>query len=112
MYIVTIHNLSKQGNVRSIKVAQAMNLSRATVSITIRNLIKDNYVKIDSDGFLSLEPKGLEIAERISNLHEVISKMLINIGVSEEIAEADACKLEHGISLETYICIKKYLNQK
>jgi len=110
MYLVTIFKLSKKGYVRSIRVAEAMNISRSSASVTIRNLEKEKLVKISPEGFITLEPEGLNIAERICNLHSVLFQMLTKIGVPEDIADKDACKLEHDISKETYNCIQKYLS--
>ena len=107
MYLETILVLSKKGPVRSIDIAKEMNFSRPSVSVTVHNLEKEKYLKISESGFISLEPKGLEIAERIYERHTVLTKLLVGIGVPEEIAEQDACKVEHVISPETFECIKK-----
>jgi len=111
MYLETIHVLSKKGNVRAIDIVHEMNFSRPTVSIAIHNLEKENYVKIDSDGNISLEQKGLEIAQSIYERHTVLSEMLIRLGVPEEIATEDACKIEHDLSPVTFECIKKHFTQ-
>lgn len=110
MYLETILVLSKQGSVRSIDIAHAMNFSRPSVSVTIHNLEAEKYVKIGDDGNITLEPKGLEIAEKIYERHTVLTQMLIALGVPADIAAEDACKIEHDISVETFDCIKKHYN--
>ena len=107
MYLETILVLSQQGAVRSIDIARAMNFSRPSVSVTVHNLEKEDYISIDADQNITLKEKGLEIAERIYERHEVLSKLLESIGVSKETAVADACKIEHDISEETFNAIKK-----
>jgi len=107
MYLETILVLSKSGPVRSIDVAKTMNFARPTVSVAIHNLEKDGYLKITEEQNLELQPKGLEIAEKIYERHTVLSALLESIGVSKETAAEDACKMEHDISVETFECIKK-----
>ena len=112
MYLETILVLSKKGDVRSIDIARAMNFSRPSVSVTVHNLEKEHYIKINENGTISLEPAGLEIAERIYERHTVLTDLLISIGVSEQTASEDACKIEHDISVETFDCIKKSIKKK
>ena len=112
MYLETILVLSKQGNVRAIDIVRAMNFSRPTVSIAIHNLEKENYIKISPDGNITLEPSGLEIAERIYERHTVLTDVLVQLGVSRKTASEDACKIEHDISTETIECIKKHISDK
>lgn len=107
MYLETILILSEKGNVRSIDIAKAMNFSRPSVSVTVHNLEKEQYIKIEENGNILLEKKGLEIAERIYERHQVLTQLLESIGVSKETAADDACKIEHDISEETFNCIKK-----
>lgn len=111
MYLETILVLSKKGDVRSIDIAKEMNFSRPSVSVTVHNLEKENYIKISENGLITLEDKGREIAERIYERHTVLTQLLINIGVPADIAEQDACKVEHDLSPETFECIKKSIGQ-
>ncbi len=111
MYLETILVLSKEGDVRSIDIARAMNFSRPSVSVTVHNLEKEHYIKINENGTIKLEPAGLEIAERIYERHTVLTDLLVAIGVSEEVAADDACKIEHDISIETFDCIKKAIKK-
>jgi len=112
MYLETILLLSKKGDVHSIDIAKAMNFSRPSVSVTVHNLEAEHYISISEEGHISLEPKGLEIAERIYERHTVLTELLVKIGVPEEIAAEDACKIEHDISIETFDCIKKIIQEK
>ena len=111
MYLETILVLSKKGEVRSIDIARAMNFSRPSVSVTVHNLEKEHYIKINENGTIKLEPAGLEIAERIYERHTVITDLLVAIGVSEQVAAEDACKIEHDISIETFDCVKKAIKK-
>lgn len=111
MYLETILILSKKGDVRSIDIARRMNFSRPSVSVTVHNLAKENYIKINENGTISLEPAGREIAERIYERHTVLTELLVAIGVSEKTAEDDACKIEHTLSIETFNCIKKAIKK-
>ena len=111
MYLETILILSKEGPVRSIDVARAMNFSRPSVSVKVHDLAKENYISISENGLISLEPKGREIAEMIYERHTVLSDILIKIGVSPETAAQDACKAEHVISEETFNCIKETIKK-
>ena len=109
MYLETILVLSQKGNVRSIDIAREMNFSRPSVSVTVHNLEAEHYIKIEDNGNIVLEAKGREIAERIYERHTVLTEILKNLGVSEETASNDACKMEHVISEETFNCIKKHV---
>lgn len=107
MYLETILVLSKKGDVRSIDIAKEMNFSRPSVSVTVHNLEKENYIRISESGLITLEDKGREIAERIYERHLALTEIFELIGVPKDIAEQDACKIEHVISPETFECIKK-----
>ncbi len=107
-YLETIYMLRKKnGHCRSIDVATDLGYSKPTVSIAMRNLRESGHVTVDDAGELSLTPTGLEIAQRMYERHEVISSFLIALGVPEEIAYRDACKIEHDISPESFAAIKK-----
>lgn len=111
MYLETILILSKEGPVRSIDVARAMNFSRPSVSVKVHDLAKDNYISISDNGLISLEQKGREIAEAIYERHTVLSDILMKIGVNPEVASKDACKIEHVISQESFDCIKETIKK-
>jgi len=110
MYLETILILSKKiENVRSLDVAGYMNYSKPSISRAI-GILKDNgYLDMDNNGYLTLTDKGNQIANKIYERHLIITNVLIKIGVSKDIAEKDACKIEHDISDETFDSIKKIL---
>ncbi len=113
MYLETIYILSQKMNfVRSIDVANYTGYSKPSVSRAV-NLLKDNgYISIDDDGHITLEQTGLDVAANIYERHTILTKMLCTIGVSEETASADACKMEHVISSETFDRIKEYFENE
>ena len=108
MYLETIHVLSKrQSTVKSIDVANELNYARASVSRALKLMLEKNYITLDAKKNIILTKDGLEIANRIYDRHITLTKLLESIGVSKEIAEDDACKIEHVISDETMQAIKK-----
>ena len=110
MYLEAILVLSqKNGFVRSIDVSEYLGYSKPSVSRAVGILKNGNYVVVDKDGSLSLTESGKAIAEKIFERHTVLSSLLIRLGVSEEIAIADACKLEHAISDESFEAIKRHV---
>ena len=90
------------GTVRSIDIAHEKNYSKPSVSIAMKRLRENGYIEMDPEGFITLLPPGEEIAQRIYTRHRLLSQFLRNLGVSEENAAADACKIEHDISVETF----------
>lgn len=112
MYLETIYILSKKQNfVRSIDVANYTGYSKPSVSRAV-NLLKDNgYITIDSDGHLMLTESGLNVADNIFERHTVLTRLLCSFGVSEETAAADACKMEHVISNETFNKMKEFIEK-
>ncbi|MEE1239229.1 MAG: metal-dependent transcriptional regulator [Acutalibacteraceae bacterium] len=109
MYLETIYILYKsKSSVRSIDVAEHMNFSRASVSRGMSLLKSHGLILMDKDGFITLTDEGKSTAEKIFERHTVISKMLISLGVDEETATEDACRIEHVISDKTFIAIKKH----
>ena len=110
MYLETILLLSKKSpHVRSIDVGEHMGFSKPSVSRAIGLLKSGGYVNMDKDGYLTLTDAGAEVARKIYERHELLSGFLIALGVSEETASADACKIEHHISDESFDAIKKYV---
>lgn len=110
MYLETILVLSKKrGTVRSIDVAEHLGYSKPSVSRAVGLLKNGGFITVANDGALSLTEDGLEVANKIYERHTVISSLLIRIGVDEETATEDACKLEHHLSDTTFEALKKYL---
>ena len=111
MYLETILVLSKQGAVRSIDIAKEMKFSRPSVSVTLHNLEKEEYISIGEGQSITLLPKGAEIAKTIYERHTVLTEFFEQIGVKSAIAAADACKIEHDISPESFKAIKKLVKK-
>ena len=112
-YLESILVLSKQGGgVRSVDIASMLGVSKPSVSHAMKLLREDGYIAMDRYGTVTLLEKGEEIAMRIYERHQVLTKMLEGLGVSEEVAKADACKLEHDISNESFEKIKEHLKGK
>lgn len=110
MYLETILLLSRRGGyVRSIDISEHMGYSKPSVSRAMSVLRRDGYITMDDDSHISLTGKGLAVAEKIYARHQVLSRMLITLGVSPETAANDACKMEHAISDETFDAISRYL---
>ncbi len=108
MYLETILILSQQSpNVRSIDVCEHMGFSKPSVSRAIGLLKNGGYITVDKDGYITLTECGREVAQKIYDRHRVLTEFLISLGVDEEIASADACKIEHHISDESFEAIKK-----
>ncbi len=112
MYLETIYVLTKhKSDVRSIDVAEEMGFSKPSVSRAVSILKRDGYLTVDPNGYLELTQVGVDLANKIYERHTVLTEHLINLGVSEETAAADACKIEHVISDETLQCIKNSLQK-
>ncbi|MBO7196435.1 MAG: metal-dependent transcriptional regulator [Clostridia bacterium] len=112
MYLETILILSKKNtHVRSIDVCEYMGFSKPSVSRAIGLLKKGEYITVDKDGYISLTDTGRETAQKIYDRHDVLTDFLVSLGVDSEIASADACKIEHHISDESFEAIKKALKK-
>lgn len=109
-YLETILMLkNKNGSVRSIDIASEMSFSKASVSVAMKSFKQNGYITVDENGYIELTPGGLAVAEKVYERHEIIAKALIAIGVSDETAYEDSCKIEHDISNESFELLKKYL---
>lgn len=107
MYLETILILTENNpHVRSIDVRDYMGFSKPSVSRAIGLLKKGGYVTVDNDGFISLTDEGKELAHKIYDRHSVLTAFLVSLGVDKEVASADACKIEHHISDESFYAIK------
>ena len=112
MYLETIYILSqKSASVRSIDVSEYMGYSKPSVSRAVGLLKKDGYLTADRTGYLTLTKEGEALAKRIYERHTVLTGLFINLGVSEETAAADACRIEHCISDETFDAIKAHVKK-
>lgn len=112
MYLEAIYVLSKQnGFVRSIDVSEYLGYSKPSVSRAMGILRSGGYITVEKDGALTLTDSGREIAEKILERHTVLTKLLVMLGVSDETAAADACRMEHAISDESFEAIKRHAAQ-
>ncbi len=111
-YLETILILQKRnGMVRSIDIANELNFSKASVSVAMKGLRENDYIKVNEDGYISLLDKGLEIATSMYDRHTTLTLALTKLGVNEKVAAQDACKIEHIISNETFLAIKAALDK-
>lgn len=102
-YLESILKLRQQGKaVRSIDVVADLGYSKPSVSVGMKRLREGGYITVDGDGVISLTPVGQEVAERIIGRHRTLTAFFIRLGVSPEVAERDACKVEHDLSDETF----------
>lgn len=109
-YLETILMLSnKLPVVRSVDVANELDFKKSSVSIAMKNLKSNGHITVTDAGFIYLTESGREIAEKVYERHRFISSWLISLGVPEDIATEDACKMEHIISNESYAAIKDYI---
>ena len=109
-YLETIYILSQRmKDVRSIDVCNELGYSKPTISVAMKQFREQKLIEMDGNGYITLTPAGLEIAVQTYERHEVLSKMLMLLGVQQETALADACKIEHIISQETFECIKSHM---
>ena len=109
-YLETILVLSqKNGNVRSIDIANEMEFSKPSVSVAMKNLRAQGHIVVNSDGYIKLTESGRQIAETIYERHTLITSWLIYLGVPADIASEDACRMEHVISPESFAAIKAHV---
>ena len=102
-YLETILVLKeRKGVVRSIDIARELHFSKPSVSVAMKKLRENGYLEVDEEGYITLLPPGAEIAQRIYTRHRLLTRFLEGLGVSPENAAADACKIEHDISAESF----------
>ncbi len=110
MYLETVYVLSKElTTVRAIDICEHRGVSKPSVSRAVGILKNGGYINVGEDGGLTLTEIGLEVAEKIYERHTVLTKYLVSLGVKDDIASEDACKIEHVISDETFKAIKKHI---
>lgn len=106
-YLETILVLQKRnGNVRAIDIANELEFSKPSVSVAMKNLRINGYIRVDDTGNITLEPKGLEIAQATYEKHTILTTCLAAMGVPQDIAAEDACRIEHVLSPESFEAIK------
>ncbi len=112
MYLETILILSRQNSyVRSVDISEYMGYSKPSVSRAVSLLKAGEYITVDDDGHIHLTPRGQDVAEKILSRHGLLTELLIGLGVRPETAAADACKMEHIISDETFEAIKTHMRK-
>ena len=110
MYLETIYILSSKSRyVRAIDVGEYLGYSKPSVSRAMGLLKNGGYVTADEDGYLALTETGLEVAAKIYERHTVLRDMLLRLGVDEQTASTDACRIEHVISDTSFLAIRKHL---
>ena len=108
-YLESILKLKEQhGTVRSIDVANDLGVSKPSVSVAMKHLRENGYLEIDAGGHITLLAPGQTIAEHIYARHRLLTRFLISLGVSEATAAADACKIEHDLSDESFEHIRAH----
>jgi len=108
-YLETILILKKKnGKVRSIDIVGELGYTKASVSIAMKGLREKNLITMDEVGYITLTKDGIKIAEKILERHTLLSDWLIRLGVSEDVAREDACRIEHDISEETFDILKRH----
>jgi len=109
MYLETIYILSKQTpTVRAIDVGERMGYSKPSVSRAMGLLKSGGFINVGADGFITLTEDGLAVAEKMYERHTLLTRFLVGLGVDEETAMEDACKIEHDISEESFEAIKRH----
>lgn len=109
MYLETLLILSKSSSsVRAIDIGEYMGFSKPSVSRALGLLKQGGYVRSDANGFLFLTEEGRTVAEKTYERHQILTALFVQLGVNEEIAAEDACKIEHDLSDETFAAIKRH----
>ncbi len=101
--------LERKGHARSVDIAAGLNVSKPSVSVAMKKLRENGYINMGSDNMISLTDKGYAIARKIYDRHQVLTKYLIQLGVPDEVAREDACKIEHDLSEESFAAISRQL---
>ena len=109
-YLETILMLGQNGNdVRAIDIANELEYTKPSVSVAMRNLRAGGFIAVDDEGHITLTDSGREIAQRMYDRHTLISDWLISLGVDRGIAVRDACRMEHGMSEQSFAAIRKHI---
>ena len=111
-YLETILILrNRLGNVRSVDIAAEMEFTKPSVSVAMKNLRTEGCIEVDKNGYITLTKQGLEIAEKVYERHLLFTKWLTSLGVAKDIAEEDACRMEHCLTAESFSAIKAYIEK-
>ena len=108
MYLETIYTLTNERqNVRSIDICEHMGLSKPSVSRAVGLLKNGGFITVDKDGYILLTDLGREVGEKIYQRHQILTRFFVWLGVNQDVAAEDACKIEHDISDESFEAIKR-----
>ena len=99
----------KNGTVRSIDIANELEYSKPSVSVAMKNLRGKGYITVSSEGYIVLTEEGKKLASDTYERHTLISQWLVELGVSPETASADACRIEHDLSQESFDALKRHI---
>ena len=102
----------KHGYIRSIDVAQHLGVTKPSVSYCTKRLRKNGYITMDKTGLITLTDKGMDIAKRIYERHTTLCSFLMALGVDEQTARQDACKIEHDISQKSFEAICRHVSKE
>ena len=110
-YLETILILSRRNPVvRSVDIAAELGFKKSSVSVAMKNLREAGHITVTREGFIYLTDSGRAIAEMIYERHQLLTSWLVRLGVDEQTASEDACRIEHVISRESFDAIKKHLH--
>ena len=101
----------RHGQVRSIDIVNLLGYSKPSVSVAMKKLRESGYIAMDQDSHITLLPAGEEVARKVYERHEILTRFFTELGVSQENASADACRVEHVLSQETFDCIKNAITK-
>lgn len=107
--ILMLHE--QKGAVRSIDIAMGLSVSKPSVSVAMKRLREDGYILMDQDNLITLTDKGMEVAQRVYHRHKTLTRFLVQLGVDEETAREDACKVEHDLSPVTFEAILRQVEK-
>ena len=111
-YLETILILrNRLGNVRSVDIAAEMEFTKPSVSVAMKNLRTEGCIEVDKNGYITLTEQGLAIAEKVYERHLLFTKWLTSLGVAKDVAEEDACRMEHCLTAESFSAIKAYIEK-
>ena len=111
-YLEMILRLTEEkGYARSVDIAVGLSVSKPSVSVAMKQLREGGFIAMDKDNYITLTDSGMEIAQRIYERHKTLTRVLTLIGVDEDTAEEDACKVEHDISVQTFTALKNHLEK-
>ena len=102
----------QRGYIRSVDVAEHLGVTKPSVTYATKRLRENGYIEMDRDGLITLTDRGMAIAAKMLDRHHTLTQFLVALGVDQETAEADACKIEHDISQQTYEAICEHAKNR